>query len=119
MKLYAALALSSVISTLFSQENSDYVVKLNKDTVFLKSIKMDSKVRNVICEGNGKKIKYQAKDILAAKIDTVFYESGLVRLKNIGSKHIVFLQKTVVGDLTLYEINVKRTKFLWKTFGKI
>lgn len=106
------------MSSILSQQSMDYIVKLNKDTVFVIGIKMDSKIKKVICEEKGRKIKYEAKDILAAKIDTLFYESGLVRLKMIGPKHFVFLRKTIKGDLNLYTVNTKKTKFLWKTFGE-
>lgn len=109
--------LSFVVLSILSQEKIDYIVKLNNDTVLIKGIKMDSKIKNVICEEKGRKIKYRAKDILAVKIDTLFYMSALVRLKRSGSKKFVFLQKTISGYLSLYEINVKRSKFLWKAFG--
>jgi len=116
MKSYLTLILSLIITAFLSQENKDYIIKLNKDTIFGK-IKMDSKIKSVIYEENGRKIKYEAKDVLAVKIDTVFYESGSVRLKKLKGKHFVFLQKTIKGNLNLYEVNFKKTKFLLGAFG--
>jgi hypothetical protein len=55
---------------------------------------------------------------LAVKLDTVFYESGFVRLKRLKSKQFIFLQKTIKGNLNLYETGTKKTKFLLKIFGE-
>jgi hypothetical protein len=70
---------------------------------------------SVVCEVKGKNIKYEAKDVLELKYDTLVYETGLVRIKT--SKRIVFLRRTVKGKLSLYENSVKKTKFLWNKFG--
>ena len=118
MKLLNVLILSLLVSTILSQESKDFIIKLNKDTVFTKIVRIDKELKSVICEEKGKKTKYEAKDILALKYDTVFYEVGLIRLKRHGSEQYLLLQRIVNGDLSLYEINVKKTKFLWKTFGE-
>jgi hypothetical protein len=94
----------------------DYIVKLNKDTLFVNVVRMDKKMKNVVCETNGRKIKYEAKDVLVLKNDTVFYEVGEVRLKR--NKEFVFLKKVIAGKLNLYEIGTRRTKMLWKNFGE-
>jgi hypothetical protein len=72
-------------------------------------------MKSVVCEVKGKNIKYEAKDVLELKYDTLVYETGSVRLKR--SKRIVFLRRTFKGKLSLYEIGVKKTKFLWDKFG--
>ena len=103
---------------LVSQERKNYIIKLNADTVFTKVVKLDKKNKSVIYEEDGRKIKCKAEAILAVKIDTIFYESALVRLKRLKNKHYVFLQITVAGKLKLYEINTRKTKFLMKAFGE-
>ena len=116
MKLFTLFILQFTILSLLSQEHKDYIVKLNNDTVFTKVIKIDKKMKNVLCEENGKKIRYETKDVLALKYDTLFYEVGIVRLKR--SKQCVFLRRTVKGKLNLYEIDTKKKKFLAKNFGE-
>ena len=118
MKLFAFLILLFVVSPIFSQEKKDYIIRLNKDTLFTKVIRMDRKMKSVVCEEGGRKIIYPAKGLLAVKTDTLFYESGLVRSKSLKFKHFVFLQRTIKGNLNLYEMDVKRTKFLMKTFSE-
>ncbi len=116
MKLIPFLSLLFSISSLLSQEHKDYLIKINMDTVYTKIVRVDKKMKGVICEENGKKAKYEAKDVLVLKYDTVFYEVGLVRLKR--TKQFLFLRRTVKGNLNLYEINSKRTKLLLKNFGE-
>jgi hypothetical protein len=116
MKLFTLFILLFTVSCLLSQEHKDYIVKLNNDTVLTKVIKIDKKMKNVLCEENGKKIRYETKDILALKYDTLFYEVGIVSLKR--SKQCVFLRRTVKGKLNLYEIDTKKKKFLAKNFGE-
>ena len=116
MKLFTLFILQFTILSLLSQEHKDYIVKLNNDTVFTKVIKIDKKMKNVLCEENGKKIRYETKDVLALKYDTLYYEVGIVRLKR--SKQCVFLRRTVKGKLNLYEIDTKKKKFLAKNFGE-
>ena len=116
MKLFTLFILQFTISLLLSQEYKNYIVKLNNDTVLTKVIKIDKKMKNVLCEENGKKIRYKTKDVLALKYDTLFYEVGIVRLNR--SKQCVFLRRTVKGKLNLYEIDTKKKKFLIKIFGK-
>jgi hypothetical protein len=103
---------------MLSQEGQGYVVSLNNDTVFMRSIKIDRKKRAVNCEGfSGKKAGFKAAEVLSVRLDTSIYESGLVRLKPLKKKRYVFLHKTITGKLNLYEISVRRTKLSWKTVG--
>jgi hypothetical protein len=114
MKLFALSFLQFTILSLFSQEHKDYIVKLNNDTVFTKVIKIDKKMKSVLFEENGKKIRYETKDVLVLKYDTLFYEVGIVRLKRFNQ--CVFLRQTVKGRLNLYEIDTKKKKFLARNF---
>jgi hypothetical protein len=117
IRLFSSFVLLFTISSARSQANRDYIIKLSKDTVFTKVVRIDKEMKSVVCEEKDKKIKFEAKNILAVKCDTNFYETGLVALKHHGSKQYLLLQRTVKGNLNLYEINVKRNKFLWKIFG--
>lgn len=101
-----------------SQERKDYIIRKNKDTAFVKIVRIDKKMRSFVCEENGKKIRHDAKDISALKYDSVFYESASVRLKALRSKRSILLQGTVKGKLNLYETGVKKRIFLWKNFGE-
>lgn len=114
LTLLAALATGSS----FSQMMGDYVITVNSDTVFTKVIRMDKTRKYIVCEEKGKKIKYDAKNIRVLKYDTVFYETCRVRLRQRRAKKYCFLQRTIKGKLSLYEITVKRTKFLWGNFGE-
>lgn len=96
---------------MFSQENKDYIISLNKDTTFVKVISIDRTMKIAVCEEKGRKITYHAKDILAIKFDTLFYESGLVKLKGISPKNYVFLYRKVFGKLNLYETKVRRAGY--------
>lgn len=99
----------------WSQQLSDYIITIKGDTVFKKVITLDRKQKYVICEEGVRKLKYKAQDVLAVQRDTSFYESGFIKLKR--RKQFVFIKKTVTGKLNVYEITVKQSKFLWKTFG--
>ena len=115
MRFIAFLILPFINSLVFAQQHKDYIIKPNKDTVFTKVVRMHKKMNSVVCEERGKNVKYEAKDVLELKYDTAIYETGLVQLKR--SKQFVFLRRTVKGKLSLYEISVKKTKFLWDKFG--
>jgi hypothetical protein len=117
-KLHTTGILLFLLSTLLSQENRDYIIKWNKDTVFTNVIKLSRKMTRVICEEHAKKINYSAEEILCVKTDTAVYESALVKLKKLQTKHFVFLQKTIAGNLSLYETTVKIKKLQIKTFGE-
>ena len=111
MKIVLILVLTCLTCIACSQERNDFIIKLNKDTSFVNIISIDRKMKNVVCEENGKKIKYNAKDILALKLDTSFYESGFVKLKTFSAKQYVFLYKTAFGKLNLFETKVRRAGF--------
>jgi hypothetical protein len=104
------------ITQAWCQKSNDYIIKLNGDTLYTKVIRIDKEMKDVLCEENGKKTKYEAKDILGVKYDSSFYETGLVKLKR--SKRYVFLRRTVKGTLNLYEITESGSKFLWGNFGE-
>lgn len=115
MRFFAFLNLLFITPVVFSQQHKDYIIKLNKDTVFTKVVRIHKKMNSVVCEEKGKNVKYETKDVLELKYDTAVYETGLVKLKR--SKRLVFLRRTVKGKLSLYEISVKKSKFLWDKFG--
>ncbi|MDX2173616.1 MAG: hypothetical protein SFY56_10865 [Bacteroidota bacterium] len=118
MKLGITFVFCIMMMYCWSQQLSDYIITIKGDTVFTKVIKLDRKQKYVICEDSGRQIKYKSENILALQMDTFFYESGLVKLKKRKCKHFVFLKKTVKGKLNVYEMTVKQSKFLWKTFGE-
>lgn len=117
MKSYISFLSLFLVSSLFSQESKDYLIKLNQDTLFLKVIKLDRQYKKVMCELKGRKLSYPAKDLLEIKKDSITYETALLRLKNLGSKKYVFLQRIIKGKLSLFEIPIKRTHFDSKTFA--
>ena len=110
MKLFILFSVLFSTLSLLCQEQKDFVVTLNKDTVYTKVIKIDKKMKNVLCEENGKKIRYETKDILGLKYDTLFYEVGFVRLKR--SKQCVFLKRIVKGNLVFMKLILRRKKYL-------
>jgi hypothetical protein len=116
MRFFSLFSLLLVSTLAFSQGHKDHIIKMNKDTLFVKVIRLDKKMNHVVCEYNGKKIKYGARDILELKHDTTFYETGLVRLKR--SKQFVLLRRTVKGKLSLYEIGVRKTRLSWRRIVK-
>lgn len=115
MRFFTFLSLLFVTAINYSQQHKDFIIKLNKDTVLTKVVRIHKKMNSVFCEENGKNVKYEAKDVLELRYDTAVYETGSVRLKR--SKRVVFLHRTVKGKLSLYEISVKKNKFLWDKFG--
>jgi hypothetical protein len=106
------------ISSAFCQQSKDYVIKLNRDTIFTKVLRIDKKMRSIACEEKGKKIRYKAKDVLEIKSDTAFYETGLVQLKRLSSKQYVFLRRVINGKLSLYKTNIERIRLLMRNFGE-
>jgi hypothetical protein len=106
----ATLFLSVTISILSSQEIGDYVIKMNRDTVFTRSVKIDRDMKAVYCEVDGKKIKLEARDLRSLKISNRTYETGLVRITGNGARDYFFLEKKISGTLNLYEIKVRTYK---------
>lgn len=117
MKPCMSLMFLLTLTTALSQENRDYIIRLNKDTVFTGIARLDKKMKYVVCEEKQKRIKYAARDLLALKFDSSVYETGLIRLKRLRPRHYVLLRRTLQGKLNLYELPVKKTQFLWKSFG--
>ncbi len=117
MKSYLSFLSLFLVSSLFSQESKDYLIKLNQDIIFLKVIKIDRHFKKVMCELKGRKLSYPAKDLLEIKKDSITYETALLSLKCLRAKKYVFLQRTIKGKLSLYEIPVKRTQFDLITFA--
>jgi hypothetical protein len=53
------------MSPAFSQEGKGFVVKLNNDTVVLKTVKLDRKKRSVNSEDyKGRKVGFKAEEVL-------------------------------------------------------
>lgn len=98
-------------SLIICQQRKDYIILTNKDTIFTQIVRIDKKMKSVVCEPNGKKTIYKAKYILELKLDTFFYETGFVQLKK--SKQFVLLRRTCKGKLSLYETCVRHKQVLW------
>jgi hypothetical protein len=112
MRYAITLILSLSTSIVFSQKSRDYIIKLNKDTVFTKVVRIDKEMTGVVCEEKDKKIKYEAKDVLILKNDTSYYEVGSI------NKEFIFLRRVIKGKLNLYELTTKQTKRSWKVLGR-
>jgi hypothetical protein len=99
-----------------SQERGDYLIKINGDTIFTRFIRIDKKMKYVVSDSAGKLTRYDVREVLELKYDTVVYESGFARIKSPGE--FLFLKRIIKGELSLYEAKVKKTKILWKNFGE-
>jgi hypothetical protein len=115
MRFFFVLSLLGFTSLLTSQQKGDYLINLNKDTVYVKVLRLHKNMRSVLCQVQGKKIKYEAKFVQAINYDSILYETGCVRLKR--RKQFVFLHQTLKGKLNLYEMSIKKTKVLWDKFA--
>ena len=82
-------------------ENKEYIIKLNNDTVFCNIIKQNYNV--VVCDIDGRKIKYKPKKILGFKKGKKHYESGRGRTMAIGWRKWQFYNRIISGKLNLYE----------------
>lgn len=111
MKLVVVLTLLFFPFLLFSQSGKDYIVLVNNDTIFVSIIRIDKKMKSMVCGINGKKTRYTAKNLSGFKYDTLVYETGLVRLKK--GRQYVFLRRIVTGKMNLYGIDMKTKEILW------
>ena len=104
--LFASL-LVLVLSVNAQNKSADYVILLNRDTVFISDAKPSywrpkSKIK---CNVAGNKTSFIAKNIIELNVDGVPLESGKVRPNIIGFKKWIFLQREINGKVCLYTIS--------------
>jgi hypothetical protein len=92
MRSLIGLIFLAEFSFAFSQVSKSYVIKLNGDTVPVKVIRIDKKMKGVFCEAGTRKIKYAAGDILALKYDSLLYEPAKIRTRKLRARPYLLLR---------------------------
>ncbi len=84
------------------------IITLDNQEIACKFIK--TKDAKVICEIDGNKVSYSAKEIIGYVRNGYKYDSGRARYSAFGFKKWHFIYKTVEGNLNVYRHKVKAAK---------
>ena len=97
------LLTSLFLNKLNGQTNSDYIINLNNDTVFVQ-IKKVTDFKIVTYANDGTKIKYRAKKIIGCRYGDHMFKSGRVCSSLIGFKYWKFLSEIIDGKISYYRV---------------
>lgn len=92
------------------------VVRMEGDTISVSWIKFNKVYTKVLCETNGTKKTFSAKEIQIILADSIVYESATIKQ---GLRHaIIFMKCIESGNLNLYTRIIRVKKILWSNIAE-